>query len=219
MHVFQELELKLKDIDVSIWIDALEKNASGGWHRYLQQERIVRSATSDPRPVFCFLLNTPPTPTRWLFLQETEKNRLTVVNVLVPDKGNLNPQEYNAVLSDFVQNVVRPANAGMGNKVEVRMSPAEIRLEDQVPASILERLRQFSSVSSKGSGRIDPMERRKWLEFLAECHRLNFEFDRQLLRQWLVQEGGWPDYAASELMGEFDFARSLLETYDHKRAS
>ena len=71
-------------------------------------------------------------------------------------------------------------------------------------------LEKFSGLANKSMGSSHQMDRNRWCEFLIKLHRTGVKLDRELLKEWLIQQD-WSSEMASDLTCEFDFARDLLE--------
>jgi hypothetical protein len=71
-------------------------------------------------------------------------------------------------------------------------------------------LEKFSGLANKSMGSSHQLDRDRWCDFLIKLYRNGVKLDRELLKEWLIQEG-WSSDMASNLACEFDFARDLLK--------
>lgn len=80
----------------------------------------------------------------------------------------------------------------------------------------LKALKKFSVAANKSNGRGHPADDERWMEFLIIAHQNNEPLTASQLRQWLIQEGRWPEEIASYLCSDYEYGRDLLSKYDEK---
>ncbi|WP_079437160.1 hypothetical protein [Zoogloea sp. LCSB751] len=139
----------------------------------------------------------------------TEGEKAEVINIVPLEKSQLSAQEYNAVLVELTKSAIQPAAVALGIKCELT--------DDQKPFTVWvspaagEALQRFSILANHGTGSAHPLDRERWFAFLLQCHRDRCELDTDMLRRWLMEQGGWTFERASDLVIEYEFGRGLLK--------
>jgi hypothetical protein len=195
-------------------IKHLEQNLGGSWIRDQEKEDWVKEGIPAERPYCFFLRDNSHYPPAFVWLVENEKmpGVLYVPNIIPAKKSSLSRAEYNAVLSFFFESVVKPAVEATGDRAEFSAPTAS--LEQMIDEPVAEKLRYFSGTASRRTAAAHPTDQQKWLEFLIESHRRHSRLGTDFLRRWLADDEKWPPETANELVGEYEFARSLLDFYD-----
>ncbi len=111
-----------------------------------------------------------------------------------------------------------------GRREEARLylgcSETRMHVFNVVPQSVQRLLlHQFSAAANKGTGSAHPYDKRRWFDFLIEAYKSGASLDSYTLRRWLIEEENWPDELATNLVEEYEFARSLLTQFDQKSAN
>lgn len=132
-----------------------------------------------------------------------------VSNIVPTEASELGYGEYNALLQDFGERLVRPVADAHGWGVEI--TPGRQRLEDWAPAEVALALRRFSSAANKSTGASHPMDQQRWFAFLVAAHRTGTSLDADRLGRWLHEAHGWDEDSAHELAGDYERAMALLD--------
>ena len=135
-----------------------------------------------------------------------------VPNIVPLQTGSLTFKQYNAVLTDFIADVVNPVISQFG--FTIRTTESSQGLEDWVSPDVAVKLRRFSGAANKSSGRSHPMDERRWFEFVIAVHRSDRNLDPNRLARWLNEAEGWDEDSAHKLAGDFENSLSLLAQYD-----
>lgn len=150
---------------------------------------------------------TDHVPAATLFLA-TRDSGAKVVNVVPQTRDSLTIDEYNQVLADFAS-FARPVAESLSLRLLELGEDASITrwLSDEAA----QRLRSFSRAANKSTGSGHPMDFDRWADFIASAFVSGNKLPSSILARYLIEEEGWPDDRASELVSEFAFATSLLE--------
>lgn len=134
-----------------------------------------------------------------------------VRNIVPREVDELSYRQYNALLCNFVDNVVRDVNGGEDLRVT---GPTQDRqsIHDWLARPAADALVRFSSRANRAAAIPKPSDRSLWCRFLHLLHRdpsaADFRVDR--LRRWLIEIGGWSDEAVDDLCAQFEFGMGLL---------
>ncbi|SEN38917.1 hypothetical protein [Nitrosomonas marina] len=205
MKTFQDLYIYLNDATIEELIEALSKQCHGTWIRATEQER--RSDIVG-EPIYCFeRKETADMPAAGLSLFSRGDNSWFVPNVVPLKLRELTTDQYNRVLTDFVELVLKPALEGTSTTFEI--SNDEIFLQNVVGESAARALDTFSSCANKSTGSSHPSDQKRWFEFLVKVSRSGNQLPTDLLIHALLEQG-WSDDYAHKLAIEFEFAQDLL---------
>lgn len=135
-----------------------------------------------------------------------------VTNIVPLETSNLGEGGYNAVLSDFVAKVARPAAGRSDFRIET--TAAEQTINDWLPNTAAVALRRFSATANKATGSSHPSDRKRWYAFLIAANGAGPTLTPEILERWLVEDG-WTEDGAERLAMEYEFGLALLVAYDH----
>jgi len=188
----------------------VETSLRGGWKRDRRaEERLGRHGARGPWDCCFSCTAAADRPAAGLWVHARSPNELYVSTVIPLEKQKLTLDESNHLLVEFHREFLGPAASEVG--VETEVVQHWLTLENELSSEAVNLLRDFSANPSRASLR--PDDRRRWNAFIVRVHRDESIFDPTLLDEWLQQEG-WPDGMRSELLGEYETARSLLSAYD-----
>ncbi len=132
---------------------------------------------------------------------------------IVPIGGkDLSIAEYNAILDDFVERIVRSVAPRFDFGIEI--TDGRQSLEDWTSPEAVERLRYFSAAANKSTRATHPMDQRRWFDFIIAVHNSRETFSTDRLLRWLHEVEGWDEESAHELASDYETALSLLKHYD-----
>jgi hypothetical protein len=202
LEVFRELEVTGDTSVLDDFIDRVSRALPHGWSRNRAREKDVKLIGG--HQLFAFHCNDVG---RWpaanLFLAR-DSDRFKVTNIVPEKTGSLSRSQYNAVLSEFAEQAIRPTASALGLEVSVTDEHAPITRWLSKEAAQL--LRQFSKNANKGTGSSHPLDFNRWAAFLIQAHRDGSELDAQTLLRWLVEEENWPEDTADSLAVEYEFS-------------
>lgn len=137
-----------------------------------------------------------------------------VPNIVPIEFGELGIAQYNAILADFIERIVRP----VASQFDYRIDATEARqdLKDWTSADAARKLRVFSAAANKSTGASHPMDQRRWFDFIIAVHDCRKTIGADYLVRWLHEIEGWDEESAHELAGQYETALSLLQRYDER---
>ena len=147
----------------------------------------------------------------FLYIKNIDKLEFKVTNIVPMEKNSLNYDEYNEVLDKCAKDCIIPcANAcGLSSKI----TSENVDLENYMSKQSARKLRMFSSAANKSTGSSHPCDQERWHDFICQTIKDGDKNVISILGRWLVEEEGWDDEHASELVIEFEQGIALLEYY------
>ncbi len=219
MEIFRDLYISVEPDRMAATADLIERSPPPGWTRDRAAEGRARAApVLRPRPTFCF--NCSPEgrrPAAMVILTQKDAGTFFVSNILPTVKHQLDHGEYNAILEDFYDRVIRPYTASAG--MVATLTAGEVDLEHWMSHETAELLRRFSACANRGTGSSHPADRDRWNAFVVAAHREGSRMDAADLRRWLLEVDGWPPEVADQLALEYEYGRELLGFADGHRRS
>jgi hypothetical protein len=219
MEIFRDLYISIDPDRMAATADLIERNPPTGWTRDRAAEERVRSAPALPsRPTFCFSCSEEMQwPAATLILRQKDPATFFVSNIIPSSKHQLAHGEYNAILEDFYERIIRPYT-GPGS-VTASLSAGQVDLEHWMSHETAELLRKFSACANKGTGSSHPLDRDRWNAFVVAAHRDGSRMGASDLRRWLSEVDGWAPEVATQLAIEYEYGRELLAFADGQRRS
>jgi len=212
MRSTKELAVRGEPSDLERWLTQVEAHLRDGWKRDRQaEERLGQRGVLGPWDV-CFSCSAKADrPAAGLWVHPRGPNELSVSNVIPRDRSHLSEEENSRLLEEFEHEFLRPAASEVGVAAEViEHRPT---LEDELSSEAVRLLRAFSASANRAG--LHPNDRRHWNAFLVRAHQDESYFAAALLDEWLQREG-WPEDTRSQLVGEYEAAKSLLAVYDEE---
>jgi hypothetical protein len=176
-----------------------------------RSEEMRRNAVGDRQVLAFSRAPTDDLPAAGLSLWSHDEG-LYVPNVVPLETVELTHAQYNAVLGDFADRVVRPVAARVGFRIE--LTDGRQQLSDWIPPEAARKLRVFSAAANKSTGSSHPMDRQRWFDFILAVHRSGSQLDTDRLARWLNEVDRWDEDSAYKLAGEFERYISILEYAD-----
>jgi hypothetical protein len=219
MEVFRDLYVSIEPDGMAAIADRIEQSPPEGWTRDRAAEEKIHAASGTmPRPTFCFTRTEQDArPSATLILAQKDAGTFYVSNVIPVSKHQLAHGEYNAILEDFYERIIRPYTSTSG--VTANLTGSWVELEHWMSAATAEKLRRFSASANRGTGSAHPNDQERWNEFVLAAHRDRSRMDASDLRRWLIEVEGWSPEVADQLTLEYEFGRNLLAFADGYRRS
>jgi len=219
MEVFRDLYVSVQSDRMAAVADLIERSPPAAWARDRAAEGRMRSApVLTHRPAFCFTCaQDGQRPSATLILSQKEGAAFHVSNIIPISRHQLTHGEYNAILEDFYERVLRPYTGTAG--VTANLTGSRVELEHWMSAETAEKLRRFSACANKGTGSAHPRDRDRWNEFVVAAHQDDSRMDASDLRRWLIEVEAWPPEVADQLALEYEYGRELLTFADGHRRS
>jgi hypothetical protein len=218
MEVFRDLYVHGDREQVAAVIAEVEHSLTGGWTRDSAAEAGMRSVAGAGSVTYCFSCTKEAgRPAATLFLVEKEPGLFYVSNVVPCQQHQLSYQEYNAILEEFSERLLRPLSERAGLRVELTATQAD--LGNWLSEEAAERLRRFSASANKSTGSSHPSDRERWNDFVVAAHRDRSSLSASTLRRWLTEVEGWPPEVANQLAIEYEYGRELLAFSEGRRSA
>lgn len=209
LEIFRELYIRGDAAQLAATIDGIEQSLPDGWLRHRWFEGRIRTIGPEAAPVYCFVCaGDDRHPSASLFLTEFEPGTLFVSNIAPNPLGQLAPREFNAILEEFCERIVRPCAERTGVSVELTADRAD--LGDWLSETAVRKFRAFTTHANKNTGSAYPPDQERWLDFLVTAHREESRLDADTLRRWLIEVESWAPEVADQLAGEYAFGGLVL---------
>lgn len=137
---------------------------------------------------------------------------LYVPNVVPAKDGQFTHTQYNGILEEFAESVIRPVARHGGYKIE--MTAGRQTMTDWASPEVARKLAVFSSLANKSSGASHPLDQKRWFDFIVSAHRAGADIGVDRLARWLHEVEGWDMDSAHRLAGDFEHSLSLLQFAD-----
>lgn len=211
MKVFRDLYIRLNGARIEDLIDQFTAQCGDHWHRALDREK---DAGSMGEKAFSFEHTAGDGLERaGLSLFQKEGDTWYVPNIIPLDSSQLSRDQYNKILENFLDSIVRPSIAGL--PVTTALTGDELFLKDVVGEDVATLLHNFSVLANKSTGSSHPCDRNRWFDFLIAVQRKRISLDTDLLINSLMEDG-WSEDRAHDLAIEYEFAIGLLDYKEGK---
>lgn len=212
--VFQDLKLVPVEGNLGAVRKSLVDNQTQNWvHDVQTEEKLLRhSLQSDDVIQFSYKGLDKPQATLTLWQQG---NGYAVTNIVPLEKSQLNVEEYNLLLQDFVDSLVKPAQA----QIKIEITEPVRQLDSWISKNAADALRRFSTAANKSTTNSHPSDAKRWETFVVAVYLGKARLSTDTLTQWLVEIDGWDEQSAQDLAIDYEKGLSLLETYDRLRGN
>ena len=195
--------------------EALQRYVKVPWRHAKDREQEIAEDSGNGNVILFERESTNGIAASLLVLSRTSDG-YGVTNILPLKKHRLNASEYNDVLNDFANRIVKPASEDLGFQVEDGKRKQSIT--DWTSQEAARALHRFSISANKSTGSSHPSDQHRWFQFLFAVHKAHKAqgkvLDTHLLGRWLEEVEHWPSEVATELALEYEFALNLLNEYD-----
>ena len=123
--------------------------------------------------------------------------------------SELSHDQYNAILMDFHDNVLRKLSTDF--PVTMIASGDQRRLDDILSPEAMTLLNRFCGLANKSTGSAHPLDKERWYDFLIMVGSQRPALTAHDLMRWLTEVDAWPARTAQDLVIEFEFAVGLLD--------
>jgi len=217
MEVFRDLFLRGESEQLAALMDDVEKSLPSGWVRDRTTEGILRATRLWTKPVYSFVHDQDDhLPAATIYFLEEEPGLLTASNIVPRNKPRLSYREYNVLLEEFCERVVRPCAERRGVEVELTSSQAD--LSNWLSEASAEKLRTFSTLSNKYIGCLHPLDQKRWIDFIVTAHQDGSHLHASTLRRWLTEIEDWSPEIADQLVSEYALGGEVLTFSESRRA-
>ncbi len=210
MKTFRELEIFVNQEQSAAFISCLEENLTDGWKRNFEAEENSRGSMPEEQEYYYFTCSDKADRKAALVaLIRKTADALYISNIIPTRPGNLTEDEYNLILNNFYEKIIKPTAQKMD--IKTKRSKEIESVEDWLPEAALTKLRSFLSAANRFTGSHHAYDQERWFDFLLTAHRQKQKLDSSLLRKWLVEDEKWPETVAEDLAHEYSFGMKLLE--------
>jgi hypothetical protein len=212
MRTTNELTIRGERTRLERVLARVEALLRDGWKRDREaEERRGRRGALGPWS-YCFsCMAKAGRPAAGFWVHARSPEEWSISHMVPLEKPELSAEESNGLLAEFEREFLAPAAAEVGVSTEV--IPHRLTLEDDLSPEAVRLLRAFSTSANRRGLRSD--DRRRWNAFLIRVHQDQSLFDPAWLDEWLQQQE-WPEDTRSQLVSEYQVARSLLSAYDEE---
>jgi hypothetical protein len=218
MEIFRDLYIYGGQEQIAAVMTEVERSLSDGWARDSDAEARMQSIDPNGRSIYCFSCTREAgRPPAMVFVAEKEPGLYHVSNVVPQQQHQLSYREYNAILEEFGERLVRPIAERSGLRIELTATQAD--LSRWLSAEAADRLRRFTALANKSTGASHPSDRERWNDFVLAAHRDRSDLDASTLRRWLIEVEGWPPEVADQLAVEYEYGRELLAFSEGRRSA
>lgn len=206
MKTFKDVIIRVGDTGIVDYIKDVTDGLKNPWKRAYENEENSKYLGEVS---FCFQREEDSTlPAAGLSIFQKNDDTWYIPNVVPIESGQLSYEEYNKIITDFYEACLLPVSAKHGIVVEI--TTGELKDEDIVGDIPAKLLRTFSSCANKSTGSAHPLDRNRWFAFIVEACKSKDDIDTGDLRR-LLQQQGWSDEIALDLVIEFEFGRDLIK--------
>jgi hypothetical protein len=159
-----------------------------GWRREPTVEANLKQTNIGRLGVYCYSWQGGEgRPAASLLLYRTGPGELAVSNILPAVRKPLSVEEYNGILADFEQDVLRPLVDDLAVEINV-IAPRHDRLEQSIsPDAFRELIRFISEVNHREDLTID--DHIRWDRFWSQVYSDGSWVDNKDLSDWLMKRG------------------------------
>lgn len=208
MKTFRDLYIELNGIDIEEFIEKLTLHCKPPWFRNYDKEDNLRSPGEK---VYCFEREKrDEVPSAALFLFMKTEDVWYVSNIVPISTLELNYDQYNQILEDFLDSLVKP-NAKK-TALRAKITSDEVSISTVAGNEVEAALVRFSNLANKSTGSSHPADRQRWFDFLILANQADSKLGPDFIVRSLV-ELGWTQEQAYELGVQFEFGDDLLSYF------
>lgn len=213
IRVFQDLSFTPVDKDALALREKLIATAQKPWHHDpIAESRIVGAKLLPGEGMVAFKRERDSDAEAAIVtLWPNGAGGYKVTNIVPSEANSLSEQQYNVILRNFAETVVKTASPDSS----IELSPDHEGPLNWTSQPAANALWQFCISANKLTGASHPSDRQSWMHFLVTQHKTGHgELTPSRLAQWLVRADKWPEDVANDLAVEYESAIELLDYYD-----
>lgn len=228
MKTYRELYFRGTTKQLSEFVDQIGKYVVGDWKYEKQSERWKDY-------LFFDYIGTHVDKARVSIHvgNKIAKGELRVGNIVPMEKSELNVDEYNAVLLQFYDDVIKPFKESVPELSISQPSDDIFDPTSVISETALKKLELFCSAANKSTGSSHPYDQERWFDFICQTVDDGKIFDYSTLASFLRDETYWGkkpdgfigvmgDYAwdeehADKLASEYEILCEVLRYYKKTR--
>ena len=228
MKTYRELYFRGSREQLKKFIDEMKKCVAVNWRMEIQSERWKDYLFFD------YMGENVEKARVSIFIGDgIEKGELSVGNIVPIEKSELSIDEYNAVLLQFYNDIIKPYKES-GTDLDIS-EPSDDVFD---PISIitkeaLAKLKSFCNLANKSTGSSHPSDQERWFDFICQTVDDDKMFEYSTLADFLQDESywgkkpedflgvmgnyAWDEEHANELASEYESACEILCYYKKMR--
>ena len=186
MKTYRELYFRGTTKQLSEFVDQIGKYAVGDWKLEKQSERWKDY-------LFFDYIGTHVDKARVSIYvgDRIAKGELKVGNIVPIEKKELSVNEYNAVLLQFYDDVIKPFKES-GTELSISQPSDDIfDPKSEISETALKKLELFCSAANKSTGSSHPCDQERWFDFICQTVDDGKMFDYSTLASFLQDEAYW----------------------------
>lgn len=208
MKQMQKLTIHLKTMDYDSFYQKLINQSVNGWQHNVEREQQL--SETDMKWII-YTANIKDLPKSNLCLHKDNSTTIDVPNIVPLEISQLSVDEYNAILHNFVECILKPIQ--VDDNFTFELSKNELFLSDMLDENSVNKFKSFSRLANKSTGFSHPRDEERWFDFVLSSFNKNLDLD--LLVDSLVNDG-WTADNSERLARDYEYASSLLK-YQQER--
>ncbi|AFY71399.1 hypothetical protein Pse7367_3151 [Thalassoporum mexicanum PCC 7367] len=149
-----------------------------------------------------------------IVLLHSPRGKIYVPNIVPNQLGRLTKSEYNKILQDFEQVILKPAISKWARPYEYTITKPNVGVEDIFPETVATALRRFSLTLYKANP-FHPDAQERWRQFIIDAYSNNVEVSQGKLVGLMVEDLGWDIEYAKKLSYVYFEGLDLLKDFDN----
>lgn len=228
MKTYRELYFRGSQEQLKGFVEEIKKYAVGEWKMEPQTDRWKEYLFFD------YIGNSVDKARVSIFMGDNiNKGELMVGNIVPIEKSQLSVEEYNAVLVQFYNDVVKPYKE-CGTELDITQPSDDIfNPTSIISKEALKKLELFCNNANKSTGSSHPCDQERWFDFICQTVDDERIFDYTTLANFLQDETywgkksegfigvigdfSWDEEHAYELASEYERACEILQYYKKTR--
>lgn len=192
MKVHQELTITISDSPEKTFQRFVD---SALWQREIENEKQLIETFDISQIGFKYKGKKALSSRLWM-INENDK-WFKVTNIIPLSKSELTIDEYNYVLNNFVDEVIK------GLKYE--LTQADLSLNDLISFEASQKFQAFSKTANKSIGHAHPNDEQRWFAFIYSTVVEDKYLPPDYLEHFLIQDN-WNQETAFELSLDYEYA-------------
>lgn len=145
-------------------------------------------------------------------------NTLKVVNIVPSTRSTLGIEQYNSILTSFVEEFIRKhIDENWNDRIHITGEMVDIRT--LLSPRCYDALMSWEGTCNKSAPISHPQDEQRWLLFVSYLHKDKDQcnFDLSDFTQWLSEDQHWPsgyNEQIYELQVNLEYSLTLLDYYD-----
>ena len=207
MKQYQDLEVKGDPNAIAAFIAELNASLAPPWS---SEKARNKSFLSKGTKAYLFIRAPKDNIPQVTAVFYHDGDHCSIPNIVPSDGDRLTHDQYNSILQDFAR-MAKPIAAK--HEVDVNIGDTRFKITDHISPEAVDRLHGFSNAANKSTGSSHPMDQERWFDFIILTHRDQTDASG-VLGRYLVEELGWSDERAHELIIEYEKGYALLDRFD-----